>query len=287
MGRSARQPEEREPWSLSDSAYAVLGLIARNPVLAGGSTAFLVALSFVSANALWYQPYAHSGAFFATRDYLRPGEPEPAAGFPDETTILIERPEEPRRVVVGDPTVKEVQQTLRELNFYGGEVDGLFGPNTRVAIEAYQAKMGMAVTGAVDDSLLDHLGTGSVTPAVLPSPAPREPVAEKAVVEKPVREKAVQEKAMAEKVLAKAERAGSEKAEAAIAKPVSLTRDERIAKVQAGLKEFGNDGIDVDGVMGARTAAAIREFQSLFGLQVTGEADQAVYAKMKEIGLID
>ena len=287
MGRSARQPEEREPWSLSDSAYAVLGLIARNPVLAGGSTAFLVALSFVSANALWYQPHAHSGAFFATRDYLRPSEPEPAAGFPDETTIFIERPEEPRRVVVGDPTVKEVQETLRELNFYGGEVDGLFGPNTRVAIEAYQAKMGMAVTGAVDDSLLDHLGTGSVTPAVLPSPAPREPVAEKAVVEKPVREKAVQEKAMAEKVLAKAERAGSEKAEAAIAKPVSLTRDERIAKVQAGLKEFGNDAIDVDGVMGARTAAAIREFQSLFGLQVTGEADQAVYAKMKEIGLID
>jgi peptidoglycan hydrolase-like protein with peptidoglycan-binding domain len=229
---------------------AVLSLIARNPTLVGGSTAFLVALSFVSANALWYQPHAHSGAFFATRDFLRPGAPT----LPDETTILIERPAPPRQVV-GDPMVKNVQATLKELNFYGGEVDGLFGPNTRLAIEAYQAKMGMRVTGTVDESLLDQLGTGSVTPAVLPSPAPRENA--------------------------------PEAKDDVVAKPVSLTRDERIAKVQAGLKEFGNEAIDVDGVMGARTEAAIREFQSLFGLAETGEADQAVYAKMKEIGLVE
>ncbi len=55
------------PGRSSDGVNAVLGLIARNPTLVGGSTAFLVALSFVSANALWYQPHAHSGAFFATR----------------------------------------------------------------------------------------------------------------------------------------------------------------------------------------------------------------------------
>ena len=249
MGRSARQLEEHEPWSLSDGVNTVLGLIARNPTLVGGSTAFLVALSFVSANALWYQPHAHSGAFFATRDFLRPGAPT----LPGETTILIERPE-PRQVV-GDPKVKDVQETLKELSFYGGEVDGLFGPNTRLAIEAYQTKMGMRVTGTVDESLLDHLGTGSVTPVVLPSPAPRE----------------------------KTQEANDDVA----AKPVSFTHDERIAKVQAGLKEFGNDAIEVDGVMGAKTEAAIREFQSLFGLAVTGEADRALYAKMKEIGLVE
>ena len=252
MGRSARQLDEQEswPWSPSDGVSAVLGLIARNPTLVGGATAFLVALSFVSANALWYQPHAHSGAFFATRDFLRPGAPTLA----DETTILIERPEPPREIV-GDPTVKGVQQTLKELNFYAGEVDGLFGPNTRVAIEAYQAKMGLAVTGTVDESLLDQLGTGSVTPTVLPSPAPREDIRQ-----------------------AKTD---------AVAKPVSFTRDDRVARVQAGLKEFGNDDIEIDGVMGARTQAAIREFQSLFGLPETGEADPAVYAKMKEIGLIE
>lgn len=258
MARSARQLEEPGAWgwSLSDGASAMLGMIARNPTLVGGATAFLVALAFVSTNALWYQPHAHSGAFFATRDFLRPGAP----ALPDETTILIERPEEPRHVVVGDPTVKDVQETLRELNFYDGEVDGLFGPNTRVAIESYQSKMGLRVTGIVDESLLDQLGTGSVKPAVLPSPAPRGEVAEPAVASVP---------------------------DDAVARPASLVRDERIAKLQAGLKEFGNDAIEIDGLMGARTAAAIREFQSLFGLEVTGEADPAVHAKMKEIGLIE
>jgi peptidoglycan hydrolase-like protein with peptidoglycan-binding domain len=260
MGRSARQLDAPEPWSLSDGVSAVLGLIARNPTLVGGSIAFVVALSFVSANALWYQPHAHSGAFFATRDFLRPG----VSALPDETTILIERPDPPRQVL-GDPMVKNVQETLKELNFYDGEVDGLFGPNTRLAIEAYQAKMGMRVTGTVDDSLLDQLGTGSVMPAVLPSPAPRGELAKPAVATGPASREAVKD---------------------AAAKPVSFTRDERIAKVQAGLKEFGNEAIEVDGVMGTRTEAAIREFQSLFGLPMTGEADQAVYAKMKEIGLV-
>lgn len=41
----------------------------------------------------------------------------------------------------------------------------------------------------------------------------------------------------------------------------------------------------MDGVIGARTKSAIREFQSLFGLPETGEPDEVVYAKMREIGL--
>jgi peptidoglycan hydrolase-like protein with peptidoglycan-binding domain len=60
---------------------------------------------------------------------------------------------------------------------------------------------------------------------------------------------------------------------------------ERIVRIQAGLKAFGNDGIELDGVVGARTRSAIREFQSLFGLPLTGEPDEALYAKMREIGL--
>lgn len=254
MARSAKQLDVQEPWSgswsLASAAAALLGLIGRNPTMVGGSTAFLVALSFVSANALWYQPHAHSSAFFATRDLLRPG----AAPAPVETTIRIERPEPPRQIA-GDPTVKGVQETLKQLNFYDGDLDGLYGPNTRLAIEAYQNKMGLAVTGAVDDALLDHLGTGSITPVALPSPAPRDSLA--APVVTPPQPAAAPE------------------------------RDNRVQRIQAGLKEFGNEAIEIDGLMGAKTEAAIREFQSLFGLPETGTADEGVYVKMKEIGLIE
>src|ERR1700754_1892783 len=125
MGRSAKQLDLPEPWSspLRDGAKNFFGLVARNPTLAGGSTAFLVALSFVSANALWYQPHAHSGAFFATREFTRPGAPDPQ---PATTTIRIERPAAAQ--VKSDPAVEEVQATLKDLNFYAGEVDGIVGP---------------------------------------------------------------------------------------------------------------------------------------------------------------
>lgn len=248
MARTARPLEESEPWSLSDGVSALLGLIARNPTLVGGLTAFLVALSFVSANALWYQPHAHSGAFFATRDFLRPG----VTALPEETTFVIERPEQPRQIK-GDPAVRNVQETLKQLNFYGGEVDGLLGPNTRLAIEAYQQKMGLAVTGTVDETLLDQLGSGPVKPTVLPSPAPRDAVVEKI----------------------------------AASPAPAPARDEMVAAIQSGLKEFGNDAMEVDGLIGAQTEAALREFQSLFGLPATGKPDRAVYAKMKEIGLVE
>ena len=69
MGKHARLPElDDEPQSpLAEAFAAVGGTLARNPVLVGGTTAFIVALSYVSANAIWYQPHFHSGAFFATR----------------------------------------------------------------------------------------------------------------------------------------------------------------------------------------------------------------------------
>ena len=249
MGRSAKQPDLADPWTspLRTGAAAFLGLISRNPVLVGGSTGFLVALTFVSANALWYQPYPHSGAFFATRDFAGPW----ASGDHTETTIRIERAgaAQPK----GDPQTEQVQAILKELNFYAGKVDGITGPNTRKAIEDYQSKMGMTITGTVDDELLEQLGAAPITAGIIPIPAPRETVPE-----------------------------ATEEFAPALDKPQP---DERIIRIQAGLKAFGNEDIEVDGVMGARTKAAIHEFQALFGLPETGEPDEAMYAKMREIGL--
>ncbi len=48
------------------------GVIARNPSVAGGTTAFVVIFSFVAANALWYQPGTHPHPFFRTRDVPAP-----------------------------------------------------------------------------------------------------------------------------------------------------------------------------------------------------------------------
>jgi peptidoglycan hydrolase-like protein with peptidoglycan-binding domain len=247
MARSAKQARKAVGRSraLHGGAAALGGLISRNPVVVGGSTAFLVALLYVSANALWYQPHAHPGAFFATRDLDATGWPGQEAG--SETTIHLVRPEEAPRPK-GDPQVEHTQAVLKELNFYDGAVDGLAGPNTTRAIEEYRRKMGLTVTGGIDAELLEMLGTSSTTAGIAPTPAPRESVLP-------------------------------------ASQTVTAAPEDMVVRIQAGLKAFGNDDMEIDGVIGSRTQAALREFQSLFGLPETGKPDQAVYAKMKEIGL--
>jgi peptidoglycan hydrolase-like protein with peptidoglycan-binding domain len=248
--------EEPEGSPLAEAAAAVGATIARNPVMVGGVTAFIVALSYVSANALWYQPHFHSGAFFATRANNYVGPPDPDAS---ETTIKIERQSE---VAVPkpkpDPLVEQVQAILQSMNLYSGDVDGIDGPNTRKAIEAYRKTMGMDASGGIDDALLEQLGAGDTTAAIKPKPRPAVAAAEPEVKPETV----------------------SVKVGDADAKP-----DPMIQKIQAGLKAFGNDGMEIDGVIGSKTRSALREFQSLFGLPVTGEPDTKTYAKMREIGL--
>ncbi len=243
MARSARRRKASARGSglLHRGTAALAEAISRNPTLVGGSTAFLVTLFYVSANALWYQPVPHPGAFFATRSVENFPAAEPVE---PETTINIVRPEAPK----GDPVVEQVQGILLHLGFYSGAADGLAGPATRDAVAAYQKKVGLAVTGVIDEALLGQLGTAPVAASV-PTPAPR--------------------------------------VETTSSIPAGEAGAARIVKIQAGLKAFGNEGIQLDGVLGAHTRAAIREFQAIFRLPVTGEADAEVYAKMREIGLTD
>jgi len=260
MARSAKQPRvvKRQSSTFEDGAIALGGMISRNPVLVGGSTAFLVTLFYVSANALWYQPFPHTSAFFATRSIVN--FPHTVSDEP-ETTINIVRQAPVQPAPKPDPVVQQVQGILKDLNFYDGTVDGLTGPATRKAIQTYQLKVGLPGSGEIDIALLDQLGARQTT-AAIPHPAPRPadgvatPAARPPVI--PV----------------------SAPADGATQSP-----DARIVRIQAGLKAFGNNDMQLDGKVGARTKAAIKEFQALFGLPETGEPDEAVYVKMREIGL--
>jgi peptidoglycan hydrolase-like protein with peptidoglycan-binding domain len=253
MARNARRREPAYGSSLLGNVLATMGEgVLRNPLAVGASTAFLVTFSFISANALWYQPHFYDDAFFSTRNppirqSARVIGRAPAPGPSSGASSLSAAP-----APSADPLVEKVQASLVKLKFYSGPMDGLDGPQTGQAISAYQKSVGLPVSGHIDGFLLKRLGILETNPpeqAPLPAPRPR--------------------------------------VDAATTQSVAPGNDEaRIIKIQAGLKAFGNDGIELDGKIGPKTTAGIKEFQSLFGLDASGVPDAETYAKMKEVGLI-
>jgi peptidoglycan hydrolase-like protein with peptidoglycan-binding domain len=149
--------------------------------------------------------------------------------------------------------VRAVQKVLSDLSLYTGTIDGMVGPQTNAAIETYRRIVGLEPGTAIDSALMRQLGLEQRT-AAAPDTRP---------------------------IPAQEDEAGSLQT-ASIGEGASLVR-----RVQAGLRAFGHESIEPDGVMGERTREAIREFQSLFGLAETGEMDQEFVAKMREVGLIN
>ncbi|WP_265515669.1 peptidoglycan-binding protein [Nitratireductor luteus] len=281
MTRYARQPDEHAGvtgWIAA--GFAGLGsAMARNPMAVGGTTAFLISLAFVSANAIWYQPQPHPSAFIPTRAPVRTFAPAPdivsempaPRTAPRDVLAVGESASQPSEPVAagemdpnGDPSVGSVQRVLGDLGLYRGPVDGMNGPQTRAAIENYRRIVGLSGGSEIDGPLLRQLGLGrdvvDISDVPAPKPAPRPQTGN--LAENPATNP--------NDGMHTASVEGS---------------SETVRRVQAGLKAFGNEGIEIDGMMGARTREAIREFQSLFGLPVTGEADEALQAKMREIGL--
>jgi hypothetical protein len=66
---------------------------------------------------------------------------------------------------VGDP-VAQLQQTLLDLGYDVGEVDGLYGPSTKAAVLHYQADAGLAQDGIAGEETLGSLGL-LIEPAVV------------------------------------------------------------------------------------------------------------------------
>ncbi len=292
----------------------------RNPLLTAGSVAFAVTLGFVSANALWYQPQAHSGVFFQTRNSwdfkatprsVLPKLSETNQEAAKEVENLEVQPDGasqpniknitdindalntdtlPALAANADVEIALIQQKLAALGIYNGNIDGLTGPQTRQAIEYWkqlQIKAGVepSPTQAPDRDI-----NIIAVPSQRPEEANRKLVS--SAVVKPV--VVVNE---AEAVRIKPDQ--KTKLPMGSARPSTETKQisanqahetpvtsQDIIRVQAGLKAFGNDSIVVDGVSRGATASAIKEFRRLFGLPVNGNIDADLMAKMREIGLI-
>ncbi len=291
MRKPVNRPSRRRAPKRGRVAVVVMAagtLIASNPAIAGGTTAFLVTLGFISANALWYQPHVHEGVFFRTRPELvfkpikreagllgKVSDTPQQADAPIRKVTSVPVPQSPDPIAAaingdpvlapgGDPEIAKLQQQLLALGFYSGTVDGISGKGTRAAIDAYRkatADINIEAEPAVDKP--SETTASIAVPAKKPAPAE-----EKATVQK-ISTNPAQDNAAANTTASS-----------------SLSPAE-IVRVQAGLRAFGNDMVEIDGKVGTSTKNAVSEFQKLFRLPITGEPDAKLLAKMQEIGLIN
>ncbi|MEY2491289.1 MAG: hypothetical protein QOH24_240 [Verrucomicrobiota bacterium] len=91
-----------------------------------------------------YYPYGYdAGAYEGDADYYNQG----AYDSSDRSS---------------DSTVAAAQEQLAGQGYYHGEVDGIFGPETRRAITRYQSDHGLGVTGRLNTDTLHVLGVRQV-----------------------------------------------------------------------------------------------------------------------------
>lgn len=155
------------------------GIAATNPGVTLGSFVFLVAFVLVASNALMAQPGFHPDPFWMTRDSIvtetvtpkqnvrlsrKPHLVKPVSlrDVPVPTfkpTILTASPSNGRSEIV-----REIQKELTVLNLYHGDVDGLYGTNTKNAISQLQTIIGLQANGLASQDLLDLLRSRGESP---------------------------------------------------------------------------------------------------------------------------
>lgn len=127
-----------------------------------------------------------------------------------------------------------VQERLREAGVYTGAADGVWGPESQMALDRFQQARGMVVTGSMNLATSQALGVG--LPRLLPPPA------EPAAMVPP-----------------------------AAAPPQIPLSPAAVRNVQLRLRALGFYRQQADGLWGAGTQAAIERFQRGRGLEPNGQ----------------
>ena len=278
-GRNARKRQASGPGIVQRSILALGAFAARHPSVIGGAAAFAVVFSFVAANALWYQPGGHPSPILKTRSAQN------SLGFSalrkppsDVTTFVIEREGDAgaraaSQEIQPSELLLDIQTQLARQGFYAGDPDGRMGEETLAAIRRFQEERGLAVTGAPDAELLAALhGDLPAQVAVLPR-------------ERPLQEgRASDDGGGVDPIAAAIRAAEADPAMVPARRPVASS--DLVMKIQKGLSNIAYADITVDGVAGEQTRQAIRAFEKHYRLPATGEPNELVLNKLKEIGAL-
>lgn len=143
-------------------------VMVQHPTQVMGSFAFLLGFTLISANALFSQSGNHPGPIWMTRDAMVvKAIPSTNVRGPKAHSVFTQRISM-RNIPV--PTIKpkllssydasssllvEIQKELTSAGFYTGDIDGIYGRESRAAILKFQASRKLPQTGQPDRELLN------------------------------------------------------------------------------------------------------------------------------------
>jgi peptidoglycan hydrolase-like protein with peptidoglycan-binding domain len=250
---------------LSGSA-AMLGAIGRpvvaRPVLSGSIAGVAVLFAVVSTNAIYAQPGRHPRPMMTTR------------ALSAEDAAIQSAAAEPTLQPV--PLVLEVQEALAAAGHYAGRPDGRPGQATAAAIRAFQTENALRVDGEPSPLLLSQIRQIA---AAAPNPSARPEISERMASFEPAAEPG------AGRAAADPSATGST-GTAVPAATEALSDRELVRRIQSGLANADVAELKADGLVGEQTRAAIRTFEALEGMDVTGQPDQRLLDHLIAIGAV-
>jgi len=247
----------------------VVDIFVRYPSASSGSVVFTLAFSLIAGNALYAQKAVHPAPLWQTYEHQKRKATHKPTSINEhaervsksvltQSISLNNVPVPTARPVFNETVekispslVRNIQSELTLLGFYKGKVDGIFGSGTETAIMSFQKNAGILPNGEANYTLLTNLKSATSL----------------------IKQQQVQE---------------VQKLKVAPKHPRLIVFDEAlVSRIQTGLRDqFGEVDIVVDGVMGSQTRLALRNFQQLFKLKVTGEPDDATIDKLIAVGIL-
>ncbi|MEM8812450.1 MAG: peptidoglycan-binding domain-containing protein [Pseudomonadota bacterium] len=217
---------------------------SRGPLQFGALIVGFLAVTAIVANAAFFQSGRHPAPIFETRN----AESGTATPVPVKSVDrILPKP------IPGDKIrqIKTAQSLLVQVGYDAGAVDGVFGNRTRNAILAFERASGFPEAGRVTPLLIKRLKRAVRTGAPASASQPPQQIAVPAAAP-----------------------TGTEG---------DATRED-ILLVQRALSDLGYGPLEIDGLLGSRTAQAIQRFELDRGLPITGRMGDRVIAELVLIG---
>ncbi|WP_375640634.1 MULTISPECIES: peptidoglycan-binding domain-containing protein [unclassified Bartonella] len=147
------------------------------------------------------------------------------------------------------PSMLEKQKELAKLGLYDGPLDGLEGPKTRRAITLWKQQTAQRM----QKNVLSNPAADEIAILIKQSEIETNNTKNMTHLKEAILEPSVED----------------------------------IIQVQKALHIFGNEEVIVTGIEDQKTIEALKQFQKIFDLPVTGKINHTILMKMREIGLLN